>query len=366
MALAGGARVGLGHQHHAPGRPHLRDVVHLRRRRQGHVDRDGAWREDRRQYIRREALPHDGTRRSKLGHVQLGERRRHRGGQRDASPSPMPPTAPSRIRSTASRSRSRSRARCSRRRRVSAGSGGAGVSFAPRYRRLPAAAAAILASMLCAGCGGGGGGSSTAPAPDPEASLTQLELIGKRIFFDTTLSNPAGQSCSGCHDPATAFAGNFGSTVGVPFAADRTTLGLRNTPTAMYAKFTPAFGWSPYGNAPTWPSSGGQFLDGRAASLEEQATIPFFSAGEMNLDDHVELANRLARAPYALLHGARVRPGRLFRFAGGARRGGERHRGVRAHRAVRAVLLQVRQFPPRRGAALRARAGGPSSSSAIR
>ena len=161
-----------------------------------------------------------------------------------------------------------------------------------------ALAAASLA--LCAGCGGGGGSSSAPPAPDNgEASLTRLELIGKRIFFDTTLSNPAGQSCAGCHDPATAFAGNFGSTTGVPLAADRVTLGLRNTPTAMYASFTPAFSVAATG--PRLAASGGQFLDGRAASLEEQATMPFFSAGEMNLVDSVELANRLGRAPYALL-----------------------------------------------------------------
>jgi cytochrome c peroxidase len=152
---------------------------------------------------------------------------------------------------------------------------------------------------LCAGCGGGGG-PSAAPATDSaEASLTRLELIGKRIFFDTSLSNPPGQSCAGCHDPATAFAGNFGSETGVPLAADRTTLGLRNTPTAMYASFTPPFSVTTLG-ARLVPN-GGQFLDGRAASLEEQARMPFFAAGEMNLVDTSQLADRLARSSYALL-----------------------------------------------------------------
>jgi cytochrome c peroxidase len=162
-------------------------------------------------------------------------------------------------------------------------------------------AAATLTFTLCASCGGGGGGGSpaAAPAPDPDAGLTQLQVIGKRIFFDTSLSNPAGQSCAGCHDPATAFAGNFGSVAGVPLAADRTTLGLRNTPTAMYASFTPQFSVTTVG-ARLVPS-GGQFLDGRAASLEEQARMPFFSAGEMNLVDANELAVRLARSSYALL-----------------------------------------------------------------
>jgi cytochrome c peroxidase len=161
-------------------------------------------------------------------------------------------------------------------------------------------AAASLSLSLAASCGGG---SESPPAgaatDDGEAGLTRLEVIGKRIFFDTTLSNPAGQSCAGCHDPASAFAGNFGSTQGIPFAADGRTLGLRNTPTAMYAAFTPAFTLVAAGGRAV--ATGGQFLDGRAATLEEQARMPFFAAGEMNLVDTTELANRLARSPYALL-----------------------------------------------------------------
>ncbi|HZZ94765.1 MAG TPA: cytochrome c peroxidase [Usitatibacter sp.] len=163
--------------------------------------------------------------------------------------------------------------------------------------RLAGAICAVAAAALCAACGSGG--SAAPPLPDDEAKLSRLELIGKRIFFDVTLSNPPGQSCAGCHDSATAFAGNFGSSAGVPFAANGTTLGLRNTPTAMYASFTPAFSLAASGARLV--ASGGQFLDGRAAGLEEQAAIPFFSAGEMNISDPVELAGRLARGPYVAL-----------------------------------------------------------------
>jgi cytochrome c peroxidase len=160
---------------------------------------------------------------------------------------------------------------------------------------------ALLTGILAiaAAIGGCGGGSpAETPAPD-EASLSRLEVIGKRIFFDTTLSNPAGQACGSCHDPATAFAGNFGSAVGVPFAADGMTLGLRNTPTAMYASFTPRF--SVKSDGVRLVPSGGQFLDGRAATLEDQARMPFFAAGEMNLGGEAELAARLANAPYGPL-----------------------------------------------------------------
>jgi cytochrome c peroxidase len=155
-----------------------------------------------------------------------------------------------------------------------------------------------LVSVLAL-CGCGEASRSNAPAPSDEAKLTRLELVGKRLFFDATLSNPAGQSCGSCHDPATGFSGNFGSPSGVPLAADGVTLGLRNTPTASYASFTPAFSMSVV--ALRSVASGGQFLDGRAATLEEQAAIPFFSAGEMNLASPAQLTARLANAAYAPL-----------------------------------------------------------------
>src|SRR5687767_7246923 len=132
-----------------------------------------------------------------------------------------------------------------------------------------------------------------------EAKLTSLELVGKRVFFDVALSNPPGQSCGSCHDPATGFSGNFGGIAGVPLAADGVTPGLRNTPTAAYARFTPPFMLTTVGTRQV--ARGGQFLDGRAASLEEQAGMPFFSAGEMNIASVAQLAERLANAPYALL-----------------------------------------------------------------
>jgi cytochrome c peroxidase len=161
--------------------------------------------------------------------------------------------------------------------------------------RVPAWICTLAVAMAMAGCGGGSGG---APSAD-ETGLSRLELIGKRIFFDTSLSNPAGQACGSCHVAATAFSGNFGSTVGVPFAADAATLGLRNTPTAMYASFTPRFTVEADG-AHLLPI-GGQFLDGRAAGLEEQARMPFFAAGEMNLANDAELSTRLANASYGPL-----------------------------------------------------------------
>ena len=156
---------------------------------------------------------------------------------------------------------------------------------------------ACLAAMAISGCGVEN--SAVAPAATGDAKLSRLESIGQKLFLDITLSNPPGQSCGSCHDAATGFSGNFGSTAGVPLGADGSSLGLRNTPTAAYASFTPAFTLTTTGTHKV--ANGGLFLDGRAASLEEQAGMPFFGAGEMNLPSRAELAARLANAAYAPL-----------------------------------------------------------------
>jgi hypothetical protein len=135
--------------------------------------------------------------------------------------------------------------------------------------------------------------------------------------------------------PATAFAGNFGSTVGVPFAADGMTLGLRNTPTAMYASFTPPFSVQADG-AKLLPI-GGQFLDGRAAGLEQQARMPFFAAGEMNLGSDAELSDAARQCVLRSVDAGGVRRRDLFRPEGGGRCRHARHRGLREDRGLRAV-----------------------------
>jgi cytochrome c peroxidase len=47
--------------------------------------------------------------------------------------------------------------------------------------------------------------SSNPPPPfprlDDERALSDLQLLGKRLFEDTNLSEPRGQACSSCHRP---------------------------------------------------------------------------------------------------------------------------------------------------------------------
>ncbi len=151
---------------------------------------------------------------------------------------------------------------------------------------------ALLAALALCACGTG-----ASPASDEDGELTRLERIGRLAFFDGALSEPAGTSCSSCHDPAHAFSGNHGSATGVAVGSDGVSLGLRNTPSAMYAAFAPPFAFAAI-DGETVPV-GGQFLDGRAPRLEDQARQPFFQPNEMNNANDAALAARIANAAYA-------------------------------------------------------------------
>jgi len=190
--------------------------------------------------------------------------------------------------------------------------------------------ASVLAGMLAA-CGGGG---EPEPVPPDEVGLTRLQVLGKRLFFDASLSVPPGQSCASCHDPALAFSGNNGATVGVALGADGHSLGLRNTPTAMYARFAPAFGMENTEDGPI--PVGGQFLDGRAASLEAQATQPFFAPDEMNNPSVAALVTKVAAASYA----------DLFREEWGARVFDDADTALKAIAASIAAFERTERFAP--------------------
>ncbi|MBN2442677.1 MAG: c-type cytochrome [Spirochaetales bacterium] len=123
-------------------------------------------------------------------------------------------------------------------------------------------------------------------------NLTFLEDLGKQIFFDTDLSEPAGQSCSSCHDPSTGFAEPEQSLpVSEGVIAGR--YGGRNAPSAAYASFIPEFN--------PRKTLGGQFWDGRAADLVEQAKGPFLNPVEMNNPDKAAVVAKVQAASYSAL-----------------------------------------------------------------
>lgn len=108
-------------------------------------------------------------------------------------------------------------------------------------------------------------------------TLTTEQRLGHFIYFDKNLSNPVGQACASCHLPKAGYAD---PDQGLP-VSEGAVMGLfggRNAPSAAYAAFSPVFGQDPT----TGLYVGGQFWDGRAATLEDQAKGPFLNPVEMN------------------------------------------------------------------------------------
>lgn len=167
--------------------------------------------------------------------------------------------------------------------------------------KLRIATLALLAILFA-----GEGRADPGVARPDEADLSPVELLGKRIFEDATLSRPAGVSCASCHDPAQAFQGNNGSPVaGVARGAPPGSLGKRNTPSIMYASFAPPFAFVDDRDALTGKVEkipvGGQFLDGRAATLVEQFEGPLLDPNEMNAVSRRATVETIRDGDYAAL-----------------------------------------------------------------
>jgi cytochrome c peroxidase len=99
--------------------------------------------------------------------------------------------------------------------------------------------------------------------PVPEANpLTKEKIaLGRNLFFDKRLSRDRTVACATCHDPRRAFTDGRRVAVGVEGRR-----GTRNVPTLVNRVWGKSF-----------------FLDGRAATLENQAIEPILNPLEMNL-----------------------------------------------------------------------------------
>lgn len=117
----------------------------------------------------------------------------------------------------------------------------------------------------------------------------RLEDLGERLFFDMNLSANRSQSCASCHDPARAFSDPRGAA---SMGDDGKSLGDRNAPSAMYARFVPPLAQMASGD---W--AGGLFHDGRAPTLEDQAAGPPLNPAEMGMKDAAAILDRLRDDP---------------------------------------------------------------------
>ncbi|PIE06731.1 MAG: methylamine utilization protein MauG [Rhodobacterales bacterium] len=143
----------------------------------------------------------------------------------------------------------------------------------------------LALGLLSAGVGGG--------ALAEEALPDTPEALGERLFFDVNLSANRTQACATCHDPDFAFADPRGMDASL--GDDGSSIGDRNAPTAMYAALTPEFH---RGEDGAW--FGGQFLDGRASRLEDQAGGPPLNPVEMGMADKAAVVARLKEDPVYL------------------------------------------------------------------
>lgn len=145
-----------------------------------------------------------------------------------------------------------------------------------------------------------------APLRAGEGAYPSLEAWGEALFSDTNLSKNRTEACATCHDPAAGFSDPRETAVGraVSLGDDGASLGDRNAPTASYARFSPPFGRTADGK---W--QGGQFHDGRAATLADQAKGPPLNPIEMGMPDVAAVAARLRENPRYVATLAALRPG---------------------------------------------------------
>ena len=136
--------------------------------------------------------------------------------------------------------------------------------------------------------------SSREQALDRARALTAL---GRKIFFDPSLSASGKLSCASCHDPKFAY--------GPPNALAVQPGGIRAVPSLRYLQAIPQFTEHYFGsdddadgsidNGPT----GGLTWDGRVDRLRNQARLPLLSPREMANKDEAAVVAAALKSSYA-------------------------------------------------------------------
>jgi cytochrome c peroxidase len=143
-----------------------------------------------------------------------------------------------------------------------------------------------------------------APA-EPDA----VAPLGRLLFLGANLSLHRNQSCNTCHSLFVTEAPSAGGLVGATGFVDPNNVrdgspvstgsvagavGRLNAPSAAYAAFSPYFHWEPVEGL----YIGGQFWNGRAATLAEQAMGPPLNPVEMAMPSRWAVVSRLKENAY--------------------------------------------------------------------
>jgi cytochrome c peroxidase len=140
-----------------------------------------------------------------------------------------------------------------------------------------------------------------------EETLKPIELLGKAIFFDESLSARSNQSCATCHDPEVGWTGPDGTLNGggsvyegsIPWQ-----FGNRKPPSSAYATLSPVFQQKVEEGETLFV--GGNFWDGRATGerlgnpAADQAQGPFLNPLEQAFADEACVVFRVCGASYPI------------------------------------------------------------------
>jgi cytochrome c peroxidase len=158
----------------------------------------------------------------------------------------------------------------------------------------------------------------------PVKPLSAMALLGRKLFYDASLSGSGQLSCASCHNPAHAYAPANILSVQLG-GTDMHQMGVRAVPSLTYLYRQPNFSIGPdnpvnedtnlleaaelaethslapkqsIGKSRLVPQ-GGLFWDGRVDTLQQQAGGPLFNPLEMAAGSKAEVFAKLQQASYA-------------------------------------------------------------------
>ncbi len=164
------------------------------------------------------------------------------------------------------------------------------------FRFSPWVAVAASAAALLSACGGGDSTADSTASPnstEPVQTLSAEAALGRRIFFDASLSASGQMSCATCHDPTNGHTqtNDLGTQLGGPGLDVQ---GKRLSMPASYLHTAPVFSVDADGTP-----KGGMFWFGAVDTLEQQALGPFLNPVEMANTGALDVLSKIASSAYA-------------------------------------------------------------------
>ena len=148
----------------------------------------------------------------------------------------------------------------------------------------------------------------TLPAALPRSQAYErardLAALGRKLFFDPSLSASGKVSCASCHDPAFAYGPPNAMPV-QPGGEDLLRWGRRAVPSLKYLQVIPQFAEHYFDaeasgdDSPDGGPTGGLNWDGRADRARDQARIPLLSPVEMANESPARVVAEARASTYA-------------------------------------------------------------------